>query len=36
LWDAWGLLLGMPLLMPIKSVCDRVQEFKPVGQFMGD
>lgn len=36
LWGAWGLVLGMPILMAVKSVCDRVEEFKPVGEFMGD
>lgn len=36
LWGAWGLLLGMPIMMAIKSVCDHVEAFKPVGEFMGD
>ena len=36
LWGAWGLLLGMPVMMAIKSVCDHIDEFKPVGEFMGD
>lgn len=36
LWGAWGLLLGMPIMMAIKSVCDRIEEFKSVGEFMGD
>jgi len=36
LWGAWGLLLGMPIMMAVKSVCDRVEEFTPVGEFMGD
>ena len=36
LWGAWGLLLGMPVMMAIKSVCDHVDEFKAVGEFMGD
>jgi predicted PurR-regulated permease PerM len=36
LWGAWGLLLGMPIMMAIKSVCDHVEEFKPIGEFMGD
>ncbi len=36
LWGAWGLLLGMPIMIAIKSVCDRVDEFKSVGEFMGD
>ena len=34
LWGAWGLFLGMPIMMVIKSVCDRVEEFKSVGEFM--
>lgn len=36
LWGAWGLLLGLPIMMAIKSVCDRVEEFKAVGELMGD
>jgi len=32
LWGAWGLLLGMPIMMAIKAVCDHVDEFKPVGE----
>jgi predicted PurR-regulated permease PerM len=36
LWGAWGLLLGMPIMMAIKTVCDHVEEFKPVGEFLGD
>lgn len=36
LWGAWGLLLGMPIMMAVKSVCDRVEEFKPIGELMGD
>jgi len=36
LWGAWGLLLGMPIMMGIKSVCDRIEEFQSVGEFMGD
>lgn len=36
LWGAWGLLLGMPIMMAIKAVCDRVEEFRSVGEFMGD
>ena len=35
LWGAWGLLLGMPILMVVKSVCDRVEELKPVGELLG-
>ena len=36
LWGVWGLLLGPPLLMVIKSICDRVEDLKPIGELLGD
>lgn len=36
LWGAWGLLLGVPILMVIKAVCDRVDDLKPVGELLGE
>lgn len=36
LWGAWGLLLGVPILMVIKAVCDRVDDLKSIGEFLGD
>ena len=35
LWGAVGLILGTPILMAVKTVCDRVEELKPVGEFLG-
>jgi predicted PurR-regulated permease PerM len=35
LWGLWGLLLGTPVLPIVKSVCDRVEELKPVGGILG-
>jgi predicted PurR-regulated permease PerM len=35
LWGLWGLLLGAPLLMAIKAVCDHVDDLKPVGELLG-
>ena len=35
LWGVWGLLLGLPVLMIVKVVCDRVDDLKPVGEFLG-
>ena len=35
LWGVWGLLLGMPILMVVKAICDRVDELKPVGELLG-
>jgi predicted PurR-regulated permease PerM len=36
LWGIWGLLLGVPILVVIKAICDRVDDLKPVGEFLGD
>ena len=35
LWGVAGLLLGVPMLLVVKSVCDRVEELKPVGELLG-
>lgn len=35
LWGVWGLLLGVPILLVVKSVCDRVEDLKPVGELLG-
>ncbi|NML84099.1 AI-2E family transporter [Polaromonas sp.] len=35
LWGVWGLLLGIPILMMVKSICDRVDDLKPIGEFLG-
>jgi len=36
LWGVWGLLLGIPIIMIIKAICDRVEDLKPVGELLGD
>ena len=36
LWGAWGLILGVPILMAVKSICDRVDDLKPIGELLGD
>jgi predicted PurR-regulated permease PerM len=35
LWGLWGLLLGVPILMIVKAVCDRVEDLKPLGELLG-
>jgi len=35
LWGVWGLLLGIPILMIVKAICDRVDQLKPVGELLG-
>lgn len=36
IWGVWGLLLGVPIIMIIKAVCDRVDGLKPVGELLGN
>jgi len=36
LWGVWGLLLGVPIIMVIKAVCDRVEDLQPVGELLGE
>jgi predicted PurR-regulated permease PerM len=35
LWGVWGLLLGVPIIMIIKAVCDRVEALEPIGELLG-
>ena len=35
LWGVWGLLLGTPILMALKAICDRVDDLKAVGELLG-
>lgn len=35
LWGVWGLLLGVPIMMAIKAVCERVEGLQPVAEFLG-
>ena len=35
LWGIWGLLLGVPILLVAKAVCDRVDDLKPIGELLG-
>jgi len=35
LWGVWGLLLGIPIMMVVKAVCDRVDHLKPIGELLG-
>jgi predicted PurR-regulated permease PerM len=35
LWGVWGLLLGAPLVVITKVICDRVESLKPAGELLG-
>jgi predicted PurR-regulated permease PerM len=36
LWGVWGLLLGIPIMMVVKAVCDHVEDLQPIGELLGD
>lgn len=36
LWGAWGLILGVPIMMAVKTVCDRIDNLKPIGELLGE
>ena len=36
MWGAWGLLLAIPITMAIKVVCDHIEPFRPIGDFLGE
>jgi predicted PurR-regulated permease PerM len=35
-WNVWGMLLAVPMLMVIKAVCDHIEDFSAVGELLGD
>ena len=36
MWGVWGMLLAVPITMAIKVVCDHIEPFRPVGDFLGE
>ena len=36
LWGGWGLVLGLPIMIVVKAICDHVEDFKPIGEFMAE
>jgi len=36
MWGVWGMLLAVPIMMAIKVVCDHVEPFKRVGDFLSE
>jgi predicted PurR-regulated permease PerM len=35
LWGVWGLLLGVPIVMAINAICERVVNLQPIAAFLG-
>jgi predicted PurR-regulated permease PerM len=36
IWGMWGVILAVPMMMLIKSVCDHVEDFSAVGELLGE
>jgi predicted PurR-regulated permease PerM len=36
MWGVWGLLLGVPMVVMVKSICDRIEDLQPIGELLGD
>jgi predicted PurR-regulated permease PerM len=35
-WNVWGMLLAVPMMMVIKAVCDHIEELQSFGELLGD
>ena len=35
LWGGWGLLIAVPVMVAIKTICDHVERLKPYGAILG-
>jgi predicted PurR-regulated permease PerM len=35
IWGFWGLLLGIPILAIVKTICDHREEWKYVSELLG-
>ncbi len=35
LWGVAGMCIAVPVLVALKVVCDHVERFAPVGEFLG-
>jgi predicted PurR-regulated permease PerM len=35
-WGVWGMLLAIPMMVVIKSICDHVEDFQGIGDLLGE
>jgi predicted PurR-regulated permease PerM len=35
-WGVWGMLLAMPMMVVLKSICDHVEDLKGLGELLGE
>jgi predicted PurR-regulated permease PerM len=36
MWGIWGTLLSVPIMMTVKVICDHVEDFQPVADFLSE
>lgn len=36
IWGMWGVVLAVPMMMLVKSICDHVEDFSGVGELLGE
>jgi predicted PurR-regulated permease PerM len=36
IWGLWGVLLAIPILAIVKTICDYKEEWKPVGELLSN
>lgn len=36
MWGIWGTLLAVPMMMVVKAICDHVEDFQPVADFLSE
>lgn len=36
LWGLWGLLLGIPVMMVVKAICDQITPLRAIGELLGN
>ena len=35
MWDGWGLLLAIPIMVGVKAAADHIESMKPIGELLG-
>jgi predicted PurR-regulated permease PerM len=36
MWGIWGTLLAVPMMMVVKAICDHIEDFRPVADFLSE
>ena len=36
LWGIWGMLLGIPIIVIVKVVCEHIEQLQPVAELLGE